>query len=59
MTRFNVHFTRADGQPDCRSIPAETPTDARARLLEIHPRALITKIKICRAEDADSVRANQ
>lgn len=52
MARFNVHFTRADGQPDCRSILAETPADARARLLEIHPRALITKIKICRAEEA-------
>ncbi|WP_165826331.1 hypothetical protein [Rhizobium wuzhouense] len=51
MKRFNVHFTRADGLPDIRSIPAETPVEARSRLLEIHPKALITKIKVSRTSD--------
>lgn len=51
MTRFNFHFTRADGLPDIKSIPAETPADARTALLKIHPNALITKIKLSRAPE--------
>jgi hypothetical protein len=45
MITFNVHFTRADGTPDCKRVDAETPKDAAAGIIEKFPGALIGKIK--------------